>query len=77
MTAESAMRRIHRLVADRMADRARLATGTESADPDELRRTNEETADENERFASDVEDIAVRWKESENRAGKARKGKRK
>lgn len=78
MTAETAMRKIHRLVMDRMAEHAKRAEAIESADPDELRRTDEETADENESFVSDVEDIAVQWKESENRkAKKDKKGKRK
>lgn len=77
MTAETAMRRIHKRVMDRIAVQAKSAEAVDTADPATLRRIDEQTADDNESFVSDIEDIAVRWKESENRARKARKGKRK
>lgn len=70
------MKRIHRRVMDHIAVCAKAAVAVDTADPDTLRRIDEQTADENESFVSDIEDIAVRWKESENRARKARKGKR-
>ena len=77
MTAETAMRRIHKRVMDHVAVQAKSAEAVDTADPATLRRIDEQTADDNESFVSDIEDIAVRWKESENRARKAKKGKRK
>ena len=75
MTAESAMRKIHKRVMDHIAEYARLADTVDTADPVTLRRIDEETASNNESFISDIESIAVRWKKSENRNNK--KGKKK
>ena len=75
MTAESAMRKIHKRVMDYNAAYARLVATVDTADPVTLRRIDEETANNNESFISDIESIAVRWKKSENRNNK--KGKKK
>ena len=75
MTAESAMRKIHKLVMDYTAAYARLAETVDTTDPVTLRRLDEETANNNESFISDIVSIAVRWKKSENRNNK--KGKKK
>ena len=74
MTAETAMRRIHKRVMDHIAVQAKSAEAVDTADPATLRRIDEQTADDNESFVSDIEDIAVRWKESENKKAKKRKG---
>ena len=75
MTAESAMRKIHKRVMDYTAAYARLVETVDTADPVTLRRIDEETANHNESFISDIEGIAVRWKKSENRHNKKRKKK--
>ena len=75
MTAESAMRKIHKRVMDYIAAYARLAETVDTADPSTLRRIDEETANNNESFIHDIEVIVGRWKRSESRNNK--KGKKK
>ena len=75
MTAESAMRKIHKLVMDYTAAYARLVETVDTADPVTLRRIDEETANNNESLIYDIEGIVGRWKRSESRNSK--KGKKK
>ena len=75
MTAESAMRKIHKRVMDYIAEYARLTETVNTADPVTLRRIDEETANNNESFISDIVSIVGQWKRSESRNNK--KGKKK
>ena len=75
MTAESAMRKIHKRVMDHIAVCARLSEAVDAADTVALRQIDEEITNDKWSFVSDIEGIAVRWKESENRNNK--KGKKK
>ena len=62
MTAETAMMRIHRRVMQHIAAVACTSEAIDRQDHETLRRIYETLSDENESFADDITEIAVKWK---------------